>query len=224
MSQDSTTVYRAEALRKDYDDGQVQALRGASFAIAEREFVAITGPSGCGKTTLLQLLGALDRPTSGQLLYRGQSLADWPDLSLYRSREIGFIFQSFHLLPTFTAEENVQMPMFESSLGQAARGAKARELLGAVGLEKRRAHFPGKLSGGERQRVAVVRALINEPSLILADEPTGALDEANAAALTDLLIDLQKKTGVTLVIVTHHPAQAERMGRVLRIHEGRIAG
>ena len=155
---------------------------GVDFRIGAGEFVAIIGPSGCGKTTLLQMLGALDRPRSGSLLYRGKSLADLPDPAAYRAREIGFIFQAFHLLPTFTAVENVQIPMFETSRPAAERRARAAELLEAVGLGHRLDHFPSKLSGGERQRVAIARSLANGPSVLLADEPTGNLDSENAGS------------------------------------------
>src|SRR5215469_18055326 len=131
------------------------------------EFLAITGPSGCGKTTLLQMLGALDRPTAGTLLYRGKSIPDLADPSNYRAREIGFIFQAFHLLPTFTALENVQMPMLETKMPSSKRRDRARDLLKSVGLERRLNHFPSKLSGGERQRVAIARSLANNPSVLL---------------------------------------------------------
>ncbi len=216
-------------ITKSYTEPERQAavpvLRGISLGIEAGESVAIVGPSGCGKSTLLNILGTLDEPDEGEVIFDGESLkgASALRLSELRGRKIGFIFQLHHLLPQCTVLENVLVPTLAVK-GGPDREARARELLKIVGLEQRANWRPAQLSGGERQRVAVVRALINEPSLILADEPTGALDEANAAALTDLLIDLQKKTGVTLVIVTHHPAQAERMGRVLRIHEGRIAG
>src|ERR1041385_4060878 len=145
-------VFEAAGLIKEYDEGQVQALRGVDFQIRDGEFVAIVGPSGSGKTTLLQMLGALDRPSAGTLFYRGKSLADLKDDAAYRAHEIGFIFQAFHLLPTFTAIENVQMPMFENDQSGSARTARARDLLKSVGLEQRFDHFPSKLSGGGRQR------------------------------------------------------------------------
>jgi len=151
----SPYVFEADGLKKDFDDGQVLALRGVDFKIAEGEFVAIVGPSGSGKTTLLQMLGALDRPSSGTLKYRGQSLFDLPDPAAYRAHEIGFVFQSFHLLPTFTAVENVEIPMFEDHKSRAERTTRAVDLLKSVGLEQRVNHFPAKLSGGERQRVAI---------------------------------------------------------------------
>ncbi len=193
----------AKALTREFDEGTVKALRGVDFTINEGEFVAVTGPSGCGKSTLLQLLGALDRPTSGTLLYRGESVPDNPDPAGYRASEVGFIFQAFHLLPTFTAAENVQIPMFESNRSLSERHERALELLRLVGLEDRFDHFPAKLSGGERQRVAVARSLANEPSLLLADEPTGNLDSENAHSVLDLIIRLQQEQGRTMVLVTH---------------------
>src|SRR5437763_5162012 len=200
---ESPFVFEAEGVEKDYDDGQVHALRGVDFQIREGEFVAIVGPSGSGKTTLLQMLGALDWPTAGTLNYRGKSLLDLDDAAAYRAREIGFIFQSFHLLPTFTAIENVQIPMFEDHRSGSGRSARARDLLKAVGLEQRVDHFPAKLSGGERQRVAIARSLANSPSVLLADEPTGNLDSENAGIVLDLLIDLHQQRRMTLVLITH---------------------
>jgi len=215
-------LLQAKALTREFDDGQVKALRGVDFSIREGEFVAITGPSGCGKSTLLQLLGALDRPSSGDLLYRGESVPDLLDPARYRACEIGFIFQAFHLLPTFTALENVQLPMFESDRSPSERRERAAELLRLVGLENRLAHFPSKLSGGERQRVAIARSLANEPTLLLADEPTGNLDSENAHSVLDLIIRLQQEQGRTMVLVTHDPTIAERAGRTLRMMDGRI--
>lgn len=201
----------------------VPVLRDITLSIEAGESVAIVGPSGCGKSTLLNILGTLDEADEGEVFFDGELLrgASPQKLSALRSTKIGFVFQLHHLLPQCTVLENVLLPTLAIK-DSPDRTARARELLAAVGLAHREGYRPAQLSGGERQRVAVVRALINEPRLILADEPTGALDEKNAAALTDLLIDLQKRTGVTLVLVTHHRAQAERMGRVLEIHEGRI--
>ena len=215
-------LIQAKALTREFDDGQVKALRGVDFSIDDGEFVAITGPSGCGKSTLLQLLGALDRPTSGELLYRGESVPDLPDPATYRACEIGFIFQAFHLLPTFTALENVQIPMFESHRSQSERRERAVELLRLVGLEDRLHHFPSKLSGGERQRVAIARSLANGPSLLLADEPTGNLDSESAHLVLDLIIRLQQEQGRTMVLVTHDPSIAGRAGRILHMMDGRI--
>ncbi len=215
-------VFEAAGLKKDYDDGQVQALRGVDFRIAPGELVAVIGPSGCGKTTLLQMLGALDRPSAGTLLYRGQSLPDTPDPAAYRAREIGFIFQAFHLLPTFTALENVQIPMFESATPLAERKDRAIELLKAVGLEKRLDHFPAKLSGGERQRVAIARSLANGPGVLLADEPTGNLDSENARVILELLTQLHHERGMTLVLITHDMGIARRAARAIQMRDGHI--
>jgi putative ABC transport system ATP-binding protein len=222
MPASDASLLEAKALTREFDEGQVKALRGVDFSIKEGEFVAITGPSGSGKSTLLQLLGALDRPTSGTLHYRGISLPDHPNPAAYRAREVGFIFQAFHLLPTFTAAENIQIPMFETDRSASERRARAVELLKLVDLEQRLDHFPSKLSGGERQRVAIARSLANGPSLLLADEPTGNLDSENAQSVLNLLIRLQQEQGRTMVLVTHDPTIAERAGRILRMKDGRI--
>jgi putative ABC transport system ATP-binding protein len=182
-----------------------------------------SGPSGCGKTTLLQILGALDRPTTGTLRYRGGSMTDLPDPAAYRAHEIGFIFQAFHLLPAFTAAENVQIPMFETDCSRSEREERAFTLLKAVGLEHRLDHFPGKLSGGERQRVAIARSLANNPSILLADEPTGNLDSVNARLVLDLIERLRSERRMTLVLVTHDQTIARRASRVLSMSDGRIA-
>jgi putative ABC transport system ATP-binding protein len=215
-------VFQAVGLKKEFDDGQVQALRGVEFCIEPGEFVAIIGPSGSGKSTLLQMLGALDRPSAGKLLYRGDSLADLRDPATYRAREIGFIFQAFHLLATFTAAENVQIPMFETDRPTAARRERAVALLKSVGLEHRLNHFPAKLSGGERQRVAIARSLANGPSVLLADEPTGNLDSENAALILDLLVRLHHEQNMTLVLITHDMEIARRASRAIQMKDGRI--
>jgi len=222
ISASNAFLLEAKNLTREFDEGQVKALRGVDFSIKEGEFVAIIGPSGCGKSTLLQLLGALDRPTSGSLFYRGISLPDHPNPAAYRAREVGFIFQAFHLLSTFTAAENVQIPMFEIDRSASERRARAFELLKLVGLEQRLDHFPSKLSGGERQRVAIARSLCNGPALLLADEPTGNLDSENAHSVLDLITRLQQEQGRTMVLVTHDVTIAERAGRILRMIDGRI--
>jgi len=222
MSASNAFLLESKNLTREFDEGHVKALRGVDFSIKEGEFVAITGPSGCGKSTLLQLLGALDRPTSGTLFYRGISLPDHPNPAAYRAREVGFIFQAFHLLPTFTAAENVEIPMFETDRSASERRERSFELLKLVGLEHRLDHFPSKLSGGERQRVAIARSLANGPSLLLADEPTGNLDSENAHSVLDLIIGLQQEQSRTMVLVTHDPTIAGRAGRILRMIDGRI--
>src|SRR5437868_14729818 len=222
MSAIAAFFLEAKALTREFDEGQVKALRGVDFSIEEGDFVAIVGPSGCGKSTLLQLIGALDRPTSGTLLYRGQSVPDNPNPAAYRAREVGFIFQAFHLLPTFTAAENVQIPMFETDRSVSERRERALELLKLVGLDHRLDHFPSKLSGGERQRVAIARSLANGPTVVLADEPTGNLDSENAHLVLDLIIRLQQEQGRTLILVTHDPTIAGRASSTLHMKDGRI--
>ncbi len=215
-------LFEAVGLAKEYDDGRVPALRGLDFRIAEGEFVSIVGPSGCGKTTLLNLLGLLDTPSEGTLSYRGISVQDMPNPAAYRAREIGFIFQAFHLLPTFTVEENVQIPMFGVPSSRAARKARAVELLESVGLSHRLDHLPVKLSGGERQRAAIARSLVNRPGILLADEPTGNLDSKNSAHIMQLLIRLQQEYRATLVLVTHDQEIARHAPRVIRMKDGKI--
>lgn len=207
---------------------QVPVLKDVTLTINAGESVAIVGPSGCGKSTLLNILGTLDLPDRGEYLFDGRSMngLDARALAAVRSEQIGFIFQLHHLMPQCTVLENVLLPTLALKSRAPANELQRRasDLLAQVGLQDRLAWKPAQLSGGERQRVAVVRALINSPKVVLADEPTGALDEKNADALTTLLLDLQKNTGTSLVMVTHHPAQAERMGRTLRLHEGRLVG
>ena len=217
-------LYEACGLAREYDDGRVAALRGVDLIIRRGEFVSITGPSGCGKTTLLNMFGLLDRPTSGSLRFRGEELAGLPDPAAYRAREIGFIFQSFHLLPNFTIEENVQMPMFGLPFTPAQRRARAVELLEAVGLGHRLDHLPVKLSGGERQRAAIARSLANRPAILLADEPTGNLDSKNSAHVMELLLRLREEHAATLVMVTHDRELANHAARVVRIKDGEIIG
>lgn len=218
-------------ISKSYRDpggGQVvPVLHDISLSIETGESVAIVGPSGCGKSTLLNILGTLDLPDSGKYEFDGEltSGCSLSRLAALRSEKIGFIFQLHHLMPQCSVLENVLLPTLAlQDRRSAARADKARAeaLLQEVGLQDRLSWMPAQLSGGERQRVAVVRALINEPKLILADEPTGALDEKNAESLTSLLVDLQRSMVVSLVLVTHHPVQAARMGRVLKIYEGRL--
>lgn len=218
----SDFLFEAVGLKKEFDDGQVQALRGVDLRIAEGEFLAIVGPSGSGKTTLLQMLGALDRPSAGTLFYRGESLVELKNPATYRAREVGFIFQAFHLLPTFTAIENVQIPMFGNERSSNARKRRAAELLKAVGLEHRVNHFPAKLSGGERQRVAIARSLANSPSVLLADEPTGNLDSASAHHILDLLGNLHRDRRMTLILITHDMSVAQRASRAIQMKDGHV--
>lgn len=204
----------------------VPVLRGINLTVEAGESIAITGPSGCGKSTLLNLIGSLDEPDEGEIFFDGEALkgASAAELSALRSEKIGFIFQLHHLLPQCTVLENVLLPTLALRVKPDPEAIRNRavELLTAVGLENRTGWYPTQLSGGERQRVAVVRAMINSPRLILADEPTGALDEQNANNLTTLMINLVEKSGIALVLVSHSRQQAERMKRVLRLHEGKF--
>jgi ABC-type lipoprotein export system ATPase subunit len=219
---DRGPLIQAQALLKEYDGGRVQALRGLDLQIDQGELLAITGPSGCGKSTLLQMIGALDLPTSGELLFDGTPIAARKNLARFRSREIGFIFQSFHLIPTLTASENVQVPMLEMPFTRSERRARAQALLESVGLAERMRHHPAQLSGGERQRVAVARSLANGPRLLLADEPTGNLDSKNADRILQVLFDVRSLHGTTLVIVTHDPSIATKVDRVVQMLDGRV--
>jgi ABC-type lipoprotein export system ATPase subunit len=215
-------LVEARGLTRIFDEGRIQALRGVDFRIREGEFVAVVGPSGCGKSTLLQLLGALDRPSDGEVLFRGRPMGGLPDAPAFRARTLGFIFQSFHLLPTLTAVENVQLPMFEMPWSGVERRERAAGLLASVGLQDRLHHLPRTLSGGERQRVAIARSLANEPQLLLADEPTGNLDSESAGRVLDLLGEIHENRGRTLVVVTHDARVAARAGRTLSMFDGRI--
>ena len=212
----------AIAVTRSYENGRVRALRGIDLRIEEGDFVAITGSSGSGKTTLLQMLGGLDTPDSGEVKFRGQALSAMRDLSSFRARKVGFVFQSFHLLPTLTACENVQVPMVESPLPTKEREKRAIQLLEEVGLAERIHHRPAELSGGERQRVAIARSLANEPDLLLADEPTGNLDRESTAMVMDLLTRIHRKNGMTLILVTHDPSAAAYAHRQVRMSDGLI--
>lgn len=220
--QQSAPVYQASALKKEFDDGRVAALQGVDFSISQGEFVALVGPSGSGKTTLLNMLGLLDSPSSGSLRYRGEEMTGMPEPARYRANAVGFIFQAFHLLPTFTVAENVQIPMFGQGVSPKARIARAAELLDAVGLSHRIGHLPVKLSGGERQRAAIARSLANRPEVLLADEPTGNLDSQNAVQVMELLTKLQREHRTTLILVTHDNEIASHAARLLRMKDGRI--
>lgn len=205
----------------------VSVLRGISLAVAAGERLAILGPSGSGKSTLLNLIGGLDRPDHGSVRVHGHNLAQLSDrdLAQMRNREIGFVFQLHHLLPQCTVLENVLVPTLarRDHPDRTALQTRALDLLARVGLSERRQAFPGTLSGGERQRVAVARALINRPCLLLADEPTGSLDADSAAALGDLLTAVHREEGITLVVVTHSHDLARRLDRSLHLHQGQLS-
>jgi len=213
-----TRVYGADG------PDEVRALRGVDLAIPPGEFVSVEGPSGCGKTTLLNLLALLDAPTTGEVRWDGRPVGSRPERERARLRleGVGFIFQRFYLLPTLTARENVELPMRALGTPRAERSRRALDLLGEVGLAGRERAYPHQLSGGEEQRVAVARALANRPGLLLADEPTGELDSANATAILALLERVRRDRDATLVLVTHNPAVAAHAGRHLTMTDGRV--
>ena len=215
-------------IRKVYQMGEVevQALRGVSFNIQQGEVIAIMGPSGSGKSTLMNMLGCLDRPTSGEYILDGEPVASLTDdqLADIRNRKVGFVFQSFNLLSRQTAITNVELPLRYAALRQdnseGNRRERAIEALKAVGLEDRMTHRPTELSGGQQQRVAIARAIVNNPAIIMADEPTGNLDSKVGQEIMSLLLTLNRERGTTLIIVTHDPVIAENTQRAIRLHDG----
>ena len=227
-SNETTTdvLLQAEDIVKSYPTGAgtLEVLRGASLAVRAGEIVAIMGESGTGKSTLLHILGALDRPDSGEVYYRGTSIFDKSDeaLAAFRNRNIGFVFQFHHLLPEFDALENVAMPAMIAGESLSAVSGRASELLRMLGLGERLHHRPNQLSGGEQQRVAVTRALVNSPQLVFMDEPTGNLDARTAEALHDEIVNLRDSRGQTFVLVTHNPALAARADRVMNLIDGQL--
>jgi putative ABC transport system ATP-binding protein len=204
-------------------DAEVRALNGIDLSIGTGEYVGVMGPSGSGKTTLMDIVGCLARPSEGSYEFDGRRVDQLDDVALaaLRGERIGFIFQAFNLLPRLTALENVELPMLYRRVAHRLRRQRAFELLERVGLSGRAAHRPGELSGGERQRVAIARALVNRPALVLADEPTGALDTATGASIMALIEELQRD-GQTVVVVTHDPGIAERIPRIIRLRDGLV--
>jgi putative ABC transport system ATP-binding protein len=218
------TVYRLSAVVKTYrkSHGSVLALRGVDLVITEGEWLAIQGPTGHGKSTLLQILGGLDRPTSGTVELDGRDLTRMGEarVTRVRARSIGFVFQTFNLIPTLSAAENVELALVPLGIGAAARRARVRQVLTAVGLGDRLRHLPAELSGGQQQRVAIARALVKEPSVLLADEPTGNLDEGTRDEIIGLLEDLWTSRGLTMVLVTHDSTVAARAPRLGQMRNG----
>lgn len=213
-------ILETQNLTKRY--GNVLALSNVNLEVREGEFLAIMGPSGSGKTTLLNLVGALDQPTEGEVIIRGTSLKDIRDLDAFRNREIGFIFQFQNLIPTLTARENVEIPMYELNVKKTERRIRALNLLASVGLEKRGDHRSYQLSGGERQRVAIARALVNDPTIILADEPTGELDSTTGREIVNLLKKINQERGKTVIVVTHNLEVAKKADRIIHLRDGKI--
>jgi putative ABC transport system ATP-binding protein len=209
-----------EHVRKVFEDGRIPALEDVSLKLEPGEFTALTGPSGSGKSTLLNLIGALDRPDAGTIAVDGEALSG-DDATGYRASTVGFVFQFHNLIPVLSAAENVQVPMM-GRLQREQRAQRAAELLGEVGLAGRASAFPPTLSGGERQRVAIARSLANDPRLLLADEPTGALDSETGAQIVALLQRLRESRGMTILLVTNDRAVAEQADRVLELRDGRV--
>ncbi|MEK6695973.1 MAG: ABC transporter ATP-binding protein [Candidatus Deferrimicrobiota bacterium] len=222
-----TPALQAQEVRKVFhrDGYDIEVLKGVSLSLARGETAGVVGISGAGKTTLLQILGTLDRATSGKVLYGGKDVTDLPadEMAAFRNRSVGFVFQSHNLLPEFSVLENVTLPCLIARMDPAEARRRAVALLGEVGLSERVTHRTGEISGGEQQRTAICRALVMEPSVLLADEPTGNLDRATASGVVDLLLSLNRSRGLSLLMVTHNDQVASRLHRVIRIDDGRIA-
>lgn len=218
----ASPVLEALGARKEYDAGEVVALKGADLAVYPGEFVCIMGPSGSGKSTLLHLLGTLDHPTAGVVRIKGKDISRVRRLHLLRAQELGFVFQLHNLVPSLTLLDNVMLPMVPLRLSAKEKRRRAAEALELVGLGHRMTHPPGKVSGGERQRAAFARALVNEPSIVLGDEPTGSVDSATGKHLLEILIRAKNERSTTLVIVTHNPELATLADRVIVIRDGEL--
>ncbi|MBJ6801686.1 ABC transporter ATP-binding protein [Geomonas propionica] len=221
-----SSLLEVKNLFKSYGTGEakVEVLKGIDLIVAAGDTIALVGPSGAGKSTLLHVMGTIDRPTTGEVLFDGEkifNLADQP-LASFRNRSIGFVFQFHHLLPEFSALENVMMPLLIGGEKRARCEGRALQLLKDVGLSHRVTHRPGELSGGEQQRVAIARALVREPKLLLADEPTGNLDMKTSEEVHALLYEIQRNTGISLVIVTHNEQLAAGMARTVRMVDGKV--
>jgi putative ABC transport system ATP-binding protein len=226
MNNEERTVIEIRQLVREYQIGKqtIRALDNLDLEIATGELVAFTGPSGAGKSTLMHLIGGLDTPTSGEIVVNGQRLSELKDgaLARYRNQQVGFVFQSFNLLPTMTALENVALPLVLAGVTRRERKELAKTALTQVGLSERLQHRPTELSGGEQQRVAIARAIVNQPQLLLADEPTGNLDSRTGQAIMELLSELQERSGMTVVIVTHNEGIATWVPRRVRLLDGQI--
>lgn len=220
----NNVIAELKHVSREYDGGRIVALQDISMQIDRGEWLSITGPSGSGKSTLLHLLGGLDYPTKGSIVFDGREKISPRRWARLRAGRIGFVFQSFNLIPSLTALENVEVPLFGTMRRSSKRRKRAMELLDRVGLADRRRHRPGTLSGGERQRIAIARALVNSPDFILADEPTGNLDTSTSQEIMDLLDSIHTSESTTLVIVTHEMQIASRASRTIRCVDGMIVG
>ena len=218
----SENIIEIKGLKKSYDNGKIKALNGMDLEVKEGEFISIMGPSGSGKSSLLNMIGALDTADEGSITVAGIDLMKTKKLNEFRSKEIGFVFQMHNLIPNLNVLENVQIPMFETKTSSNEMNERALELLKSVNLEDKINTKPTKLSGGERQRVAIARALVNHPSIILADEPTGALDSKTGEVILNLLKDLHRKENVTLVMVTHEPYVGNMAEKIVTVLDGKI--
>ena len=225
-SNSSQSLVQVDQVTKVYSRGnqRVDVLDELTLTVPEGEFLALMGPSGSGKTTLLNLMGGLDRPTSGRLVVAGQNIGGASDrqLAKWRSRHVGFVFQFYNLLPVLTAARNVELPLLLTNLSKSERRKRVAIALDVVGLSNRADHYPRQLSGGQEQRVGIARAIVSDPTLILADEPTGDLDRASGDEILDLLQALNREHGKTIVMVTHDPLAAERAQRTLHLDKGRL--
>lgn len=226
---DKKLVIDMHHIVKRYYEGkpnELEVLHGIDLQVYEGEFVAIVGQSGSGKSTLMNVIGALDLPTMGEYTLDGFNMfnAAQDDLSAIRNRKIGFVFQTYNLIARMSAVKNVELPMLYAGMGRSERNKRAKKLLEMVGMGERMYHNPDELSGGQKQRVAIARAMANEPSIILADEPTGALDSATGRLIMDIFHQLNKEQGKTIVLITHSPQLAEECERILTLHDGLITG
>lgn len=222
MSETGPPLLAFDGISQTFDSDRVTALRGVSLTIGAGECIALTGRSGSGKTSLLNIAGGIDVPSAGRVLWRGRSVVSRRDWAALRRSDIGIVFQEFNLLPTLTALQNVELALMGGGMRGREQRATAAAALARVGLADRVGHLPAELSGGERQRVAIARVLVRNPSLMLADEPTGSLDSANAAHVTELLLGLPKACGMTLLLVTHDQALAARCSRRILMHDGMV--
>ncbi len=226
MVSEGTSLMRTVDLTREYRRGPhtIRALDGLNLSIGRGEFLCLSGPSGSGKSTCLNLIGGLDRPTRGRIVVEGRELTqlDENELAAYRRQHVGFVFQVFYLIPTMTALENVEFPLIFARVGARRRRAKAERLLEQVGLAERMDHRPTELSGGEQQRVAIARSLVNDPALLLADEPTGNLDSRTGGEVMELLARMNEEQGLTVLVASHDPAVVAFAHRVVRLLDGRL--